>query len=233
MENNIDQNHEQWVNLHNQSRYHPKYPVEEVVQFCFRNYRENRENVKILDAGCGAGRHVKFLADEGFVPYGIDFSDSGVDYTKKILSEAGYKNFSENIFLGSIKNLPFENDYFDSIICWGVLYYLSEEEIKKSIHEFFRVLKKNGKMLLYVRTIEDYRYVSSFNRDGFYATINEGDSSRASSSENGMTLFFFERSYVSKLFENLGCVIEIERITKTIENEHLANDNFLITVEKN
>lgn len=233
MDNEKMRNHKQWINLHNQSRYHPKYPVEEVVQFVFRNYRDNREK-KILDAGCGAGRHVKFLADEGYIPYGIDFSESGVAYTKDMLSSLGYEKYAENISCGSIAELPFEDSSFDAIICWGVLCYLSEESIKAAISEFSRVLKSNGKLMLVIRSTADYRYITSSEKNGFYATINEQDCSRNSSSENGMTLFFFEREYIVELFKNIWGEhnIEIERDTKTIENEKYADDNFLIIVTK-
>ena len=88
--------------------------------------------------------------------------------------------------------------------------------------------------MLVIRSTADYRYITSSEKNGFYATINEQDCSRNSSSENGMTLFFFEREYIVELFKNIWGEhnIEIERDTKTIENEKYADDNFLIIVTK-
>lgn len=229
-------NKEKWVSLHNEARFRPRYPIEEVVQFVFRNYRNARSDVRILDAGCGAGRHVKFLADEGFIPYGIDFSESGVEYTKKMLSLSDHDKFTPNILCGSIAELPFKKSYFNAIVCWAVLYYLSEKDIKNAILEFHRVLKRKGKLLLFVRNTDDYRYVNSANKNGFYATINESSKSRNAFSENGMTLFFFEQHYIENLFKTTWggeCKIEIERDVKTIENGQYADSNFLIIVTKN
>lgn len=50
-------NKEQWIALHQNKRYRPKYPSETVVQFVFRNFIRDGKT-KVLDLGCGAGRHV-------------------------------------------------------------------------------------------------------------------------------------------------------------------------------
>lgn len=52
-------NRQQWINLHKNKRYRPKYPSEIVVQFVFRNFSSDGKT-KVLDLGCGAGRHVFF-----------------------------------------------------------------------------------------------------------------------------------------------------------------------------
>lgn len=68
---------ELWTNLHKESRYRPKYPSETVVQYVFRNF-ERCGSEKVLDLGCGAGRHIFFMAAEGIIPYGLDYSSEGV-----------------------------------------------------------------------------------------------------------------------------------------------------------
>ena len=39
---------------------------------------ENKQNIKILDWGCGKGELVKFLNDCGFECYGIDIDDQKI-----------------------------------------------------------------------------------------------------------------------------------------------------------
>lgn len=75
---------ELWTNLHKESRYRPKYPSETVVQYVFRNF-ERCGSEKVLDLGCGAGRHIFFMAAEGIIPYGLDYSSEGVTYTQNML----------------------------------------------------------------------------------------------------------------------------------------------------
>lgn len=87
---------ELWTNLHKESRYRPKYPSETVVQYVFRNF-ERCGSEKVLDLGCGAGRHIFFMAAEGIIPYGLDYSSEGVTYTQNMLQEQGIGKYSSNI----------------------------------------------------------------------------------------------------------------------------------------
>jgi ubiquinone/menaquinone biosynthesis C-methylase UbiE len=50
---------------------------------------------------------------------------------------------------GSIFNLPFPNNTFDGIYNLGVMEHFSNEEINQILNEFHRVLKPNGKLLLF------------------------------------------------------------------------------------
>jgi hypothetical protein len=43
----------------------------------------------VLDLGCGSGRHVVYLAQQGFEVYGLDNSPNGLELTQRWLSEAG------------------------------------------------------------------------------------------------------------------------------------------------
>ena len=45
-------NRKEWIALHQNKRYRPKYPSETVVQFVFRNFERNGIT-KVLDLGCG------------------------------------------------------------------------------------------------------------------------------------------------------------------------------------
>ena len=68
------------------------------------------------------------------------------------------KQYAENMRVASLIDLPFNDEYFDGIICYGVLYYLDKNDIEKATEQMYRVLKKGGKVLLVVRSVNDYRY---------------------------------------------------------------------------
>lgn len=55
---------EKWDELHAERKLH--YPNEDVVRFVMRNWQANKEGLIALDLGCGSGRHLVYLAKEGF-----------------------------------------------------------------------------------------------------------------------------------------------------------------------
>jgi len=151
-------NQELWKELHLKKRFRPKYPEGEVVRWLFKNIPQD-EDKKVLDDGCGAGRHVMLLAENGYIPYGIDFSESGVDYTRQLLTNRGYTQYVENVICGSCDSLPYENNFYDGLISFGVLYYLDVAAIRQAVKEIYRVLKKMEKLslLLEIQMIIDMK----------------------------------------------------------------------------
>jgi cyclopropane fatty-acyl-phospholipid synthase-like methyltransferase len=81
---------------------------------------------RVLDLGCGSGRHLVYLAKQGFNVYGIDNSKSGIEIGKNWLKKEGLK---ANLKIGDIyKNLPYPDDFFDAIISTQTLHH---ERLKK------------------------------------------------------------------------------------------------------
>ena len=114
---------DEWENLHRQNRFRPKYPNEVAVQWMFRNFKRDKTE-KVLDIGCGAGRHTFMLAKENIIPYGIDISMPGVEYTREILRTNGdFGEYTNNIVCGTFSELPFEDNFFDGAMAYGSLYY--------------------------------------------------------------------------------------------------------------
>lgn len=70
-----------WEQIHSQRAW-GRYPNEELVKFIGKNFfripKEERQNIKILELGCGQGANLWFLAKEGFDVYGIDISPSAI-----------------------------------------------------------------------------------------------------------------------------------------------------------
>lgn len=97
---------------------------------------------KLLHAGCGGG-----YADVCLYGYAevvaLDNSPSALDRYKK---NHGDKS---KIILGDIFHLPFEERSFDGIYNQGVMEHFSEEEIREILSEFKRVLRANGKLVIF------------------------------------------------------------------------------------
>ena len=96
---------------------------------------------KILDVGCGGGILIKFLKENGFKDiYGIDISNKAI----KICKKRGIKN----VFIGDCTKMRFDKNMFDIIIAGDILEHIKNEDI--ALNEFNRVLKKNGKLIVFV-----------------------------------------------------------------------------------
>ena len=110
---------------------------------------------KILDIGFGVGRHTILFAKEGFDVYGIDTSESGLEYANKW---ARKEKITVRLEPGEMSNLPFESDFFDLIIAWNVLYHGILDSIRKSIEEIRRCLKQDGYLLCSLISVKNDKY---------------------------------------------------------------------------
>lgn len=91
---------------------------------------------KILEAGCGNGRIVRYYKDRGYDILGIDFIEEAISKLKAADPEVQAE-------VGDITNLHFKDETFKYILAYG-LYHNLEHGLEKAIAETFRVLKKGG-----------------------------------------------------------------------------------------
>jgi len=97
---------------------------------------------RILDLGCGSGRHTIYFAKIGFDVYGIDIAEEGISITKLWLKK---ENLKADLKIGNIYDkLPYPDDFFDAVVSTGVINHNKIQNIRKTIKEIERVLKPNG-----------------------------------------------------------------------------------------
>jgi ubiquinone/menaquinone biosynthesis C-methylase UbiE len=99
---------------------------------------------KILDLGCGSGRN--FMKTKKGKLYGLDFSEKMIELAKK---DAKKKKIEVELQVMN-KNIPYEDNFFDYVICAAVLHCLNKKEQKVMVDELYRVLKKKGRALVSV-----------------------------------------------------------------------------------
>ena len=96
---------------------------------------------KILEAGSGAGRFTEILLKYGAHVYSFDYSGA---------VEANFANNMPNndltIFQADIREIPFQDEFFDVSLCLGVLQHTPNTF--NSIKELNRVLKKGGLLII-------------------------------------------------------------------------------------
>lgn len=96
---------------------------------------------KVLDVGCGTGRLVKFLNENGFEAIGCDLAEEAL----KIARE---RNKNSCLVKASAINLLFKNQSFDLVTAIALIEHLTQKEGRQFIQETHRVLKKDGYFFL-------------------------------------------------------------------------------------
>ena len=121
--------------------------TENEVKWMIKEYLTNPE-MKILDVGCGTGRHAINLATKGYQNItAIDLSPSMIGAAKEA---AKGKNVQVDFRVCDARELPFESE-FDAAIClcegaFGLLENDTENyKVLKAVH---RSLKKGGVFIL-------------------------------------------------------------------------------------
>ena len=93
-------------------------------------------NAKVLEAGCGAGRILRYYHNQGVNIIGMDFIKVAIDKLKEI-------DYSLKVEVGDITNLCFDDQSFKYILAFG-LYHNLEFGLDQSIKETHRVLESGG-----------------------------------------------------------------------------------------
>ena len=221
---------EKWEILHAQSRFRPKYPDESVLRFIFCNFKRDGSE-KVLDLGCGGGRHTILMANEGIIPYGIDISEEGVRNTKELLINNGYECFANNVTCDNFESLPYENEFFQGIFAYGTLYYGGSKVYTKAIGEMYRTLVKGGACLAVVRGHKDYRYGQGREVEPNTFVIDVKDDNASALAEAGMTMHFFTEDELREAFSAF-CQVSIDTVAFSRMNGKYLNFDYLVTAIK-
>lgn len=103
-----------------------------------------KKPVNILDAGCGDGINTQELEKyaEGF---NRGNSVTGID-SSKIRVARVRKKIKGPVILGTLNDLPFENNSFDAVLCNHVIEHIPQPNTAMS--EIFRILKPDGILII-------------------------------------------------------------------------------------
>ncbi len=110
---------------------------------------------RAFDLGCGVGRHVIFLAKEGWDVYASDFSEPAVAYCLGWLSREG---ISATVAKMDMTEIPYPDDFFDLIIAYNVIYHTTLASMIELIHLTYRKLRAGGYFFVTLKSTEEWVY---------------------------------------------------------------------------
>jgi SAM-dependent methyltransferase len=110
---------------------------------------------RILDLGCGAGRHMVYLAKKDFFVVGSDSSPVALDIAEKRLRREGVDNCC--LVENDMERFPFPDGHFDAVISTNVIHHNRLAGIRKTVGEIRRTLRRGGLVFVTVLSTKDYK----------------------------------------------------------------------------
>ena len=108
----------------------------------------SRQLKKVLDLGCGSGRHLVYFAQQGFQAYGVDFSHTGLLLARQWLDSLALPARLHRQDM--TQPLAFPANCFDALISIQVIHHGRLETIRSIVSEIERVLKPGGMVFVSV-----------------------------------------------------------------------------------
>ena len=101
--------------------------------------------MRVLDAGCGAGRNSEYLIQCGAEVFGVDADSGQIARVRAVARERASDFPVANFSVGRLTELPFPDSHFDAVICSAVLHFAEDSsEFEAMVSEMWRVLAPGG-----------------------------------------------------------------------------------------
>ncbi len=97
--------------------------------------------VRVLDWGCGRGRFVLWLREQGFDAYGVDIDPEPVNNGLPLFEKKGYPNKPLSV-ISAEGRTEYDDGFFDFIVTNNVLEHVSD--LGKVLDEIGRLTSKGG-----------------------------------------------------------------------------------------
>jgi SAM-dependent methyltransferase len=105
---------------------------------------------RVLDAGCGSGRNLRYFIAHGYDCRGIDRDSSAIAELRRDAQSLGRDDADARFLVGDVESLPWSDHAFDAVISSAVLHFAADHRhFGLMVEEMWRVLAPGG--LLFAR----------------------------------------------------------------------------------
>ena len=129
-----------------------------IESYYFANIWKKENKLRLLDLGCGIGRHSMLFYDYGFKVTACDITPYAINYLKDWQKKRG---ISFDVVECDMLNMPFKNNSFDCIYAYHVLSHTNLEGFKKLFDKIYDILDINGEIYFDVLSKKCFLYKDS------------------------------------------------------------------------
>lgn len=159
---------------------------------------------RVLDFGCGLGRHSIYFAKQGFKVNAFDLSEEG---TSHLVSWAEKEGLNIEVRVADMLELPYEAESFDCLFAYHVVSHTDTKGMLKILGEIERVLRPGGEIYLSLCSKETWSF-----KEAGYPKLDENTVVKTGEGpEKGIPHFYVDLEDILQIFHNF----EIERIRHT------------------
>ncbi len=197
----------EWNKILREEWYSQEEPDEIVINFA-KLLKKKKRKMRVLDLGCGAGRHQVFVAKQGFEAHGTDISETGLKLTKQRLEK---QNLEVYLVKCDMKALAYVDSCFDAVINLHAIYHQKLKGIQETISEIYRILRKEGLLLINFLSKRTYSYQKG-------AEVEEDTFIEQEGIEKGVLHHFTDKEEIEHLFKDFK-VVNLELSEKKVEGK--------------
>lgn len=161
--------------------------------------------MRVLDLGSGIGRHTIPLAKRGLQVASLDVSDTALRVLNRRVQELRLPNVS--VVRHQMRELPFLDDYFDAVVSTNVIHHGRCKEIRRTLGEIHRVLRRKGYGLIIVLSDKDFRLGRGRKIEPHTYIFTRGE-------EKGITHHFFNERELRSYLKSFQIVSFTEELLK-------------------
>ncbi|GKY91370.1 hypothetical protein MPSEU_000109200 [Mayamaea pseudoterrestris] len=157
---------------------------------------DETERKKILIPGIGYGRNAKPFLSHNMVVTGIEISKTAIDLAR---SKLGFSEEKLPIYHGSVEDMPFNQETYDGIFVYGLIYLLDATARRKLIQDCYNQLQPDGYMIFTVisKKADFYGQGTPLGEDYFERMP-------------GLKMYFYDANSVEREFGLFGLVEQSE-----------------------
>jgi tellurite methyltransferase len=96
---------------------------------------------RVLDLGCGVGRHLLYLSRQGFEVHGLDISSAGVERCRKELEQ---QRLQATVHVADMLHIPYPDAFFDWVLSVQVIHHTTAATLRQAIRHVHAKLRPGG-----------------------------------------------------------------------------------------